>query len=285
MASAPAVVLALACAAVAGEDPGVRQGAAPAEAALRVFETKCIECHGPGVPKPKGGFGTVTDLQAMAGDPALVVPGRPDKSEVYLRLVSGNPKERMPPAKARGGGLTPGEIEQVRRWIEAGAPPASPRGAAATEGHRHDEPLSGAARLSRWLGKFHPVVVHFPIALLLCAVLVELAGAALRRTGFDSIVTFCLLVGAAGAVASAGLGWLAAESEPTSGGTLLVHRWLGVATALVATVAACWRVAAMRRSAPLGLGFRLLLAGGGLLTAVAGHYGAMLVHGTDHFAW
>jgi len=285
MAAIPAVIVALACAAFAGEDPVAPKGASPAADALRVFETKCIECHGPEVRKPKGGFGYVTDLVALAGDPALVVPGKPDKSEVYLRLVTENPKERMPPAKAREGGLTPGQIEQVRRWIEAGAPPPPPRGGATTGGHRHDEAPSGAARLGRWLGRFHPVVVHFPIALLLCAVLVELAGAVLKRTGYESIVTFCLVVGSAGAVAAAALGWLAAESEPTTGGTLLTHRWLGIASALVAVAAASWRVAAVRKSAPLGLGFRLLLAGAGLLTAVAGHFGAMLVHGTDHFAW
>ena len=31
-----------------------------------IFEAKCLDCHGPELPRPKGKFGYVLDLQRMA---------------------------------------------------------------------------------------------------------------------------------------------------------------------------------------------------------------------------
>lgn len=263
------------------------------EEARRVFETKCAECHGPAAKKPKGGFGYVTDLEELASDPALVVPGHSGQSELYLRLVSDDPEEKMPPEKAKGGPVTAAEVEIVRKWIEMGAP-TSPLAAQATAGeksgsltavHRHGDAPAGIGRLLRWLGRFHPVVVHFPIALLLAAVLAEILMLALRREALGPIVTYCLVLGAAGALVASALGWLAAEAEPTSGGTLDLHRWLGIAAAGLAALAAAWRIRSLRGPGTSGPWFRLLLVSAGLVAAVAGHYGAMLVHGNDHFNW
>ena len=289
------ILLALGAAVPAmGQDAGGKDGRTPVvEGVRKVFETKCAECHGPAVRKPKGGFGYVTDLAALATDPALVVPGHPDRSEIYLRLVSDDPEERMPPEKAKGGPVTAAEIETVRRWIEAGtpagasSPPAAggDRGDSHPPGHRHDHGPEGMGRLFRWLGKFHPVVVHFPIALLLAAVLAELLMLALKREALGPIVTYCLILGAGGAVVASALGWLAAEAEPTSGGTLSLHRWLGIAAAGLSAGAAAWRVRALRRTGTPSPWFRLLLVSAGLVTAVAGHFGAVLVHGNDHFNW
>src|ERR1700678_3903139 len=59
-----------------------------------VFAAKCAGCHGPDLAKPKGRFGYVLDLRRMAGNPEMVIPLRPDESELWV-LVQRN---EMPPA-------------------------------------------------------------------------------------------------------------------------------------------------------------------------------------------
>ena len=65
-------------AALAQQEP---QGRHPAEEARRVFAATCASCHGPDLAKPKGRFGYVLDLQRIASNPEIVIPGRPDESE------------------------------------------------------------------------------------------------------------------------------------------------------------------------------------------------------------
>ncbi|MCA1686238.1 MAG: DUF1549 domain-containing protein, partial [Planctomycetia bacterium] len=89
-----------------------------------ILADKCFACHGPDPTQRKaklrldtadGPFGS-----AASGSPA-VVPGKPDESELYQRLVSDDPEERMPPAKS-GKTLTPAEVATLRAWVEQGAP-------------------------------------------------------------------------------------------------------------------------------------------------------------------
>lgn len=159
--------------------------------------------------------------------------------------------------------------------------------------------------LLRLAGRLHPLLVHFPIALLLCAALLEglrilrgqgnvaaLAGAggsqgvALKPRVTDTVRTLTVL-GALGAVAAAGAGWLNAEYEApstTTATTLFFHRWTGVAAAALAVVA--WVAAVLARrtrwSWPLHV-FRLAL----LLTAagvgIGGHLGGTLVYGEGYY--
>ena len=56
---------------------------------------------------------------AASGSPAIV-PGKLDESELYRRITSPDPDERMPPAKS-GKSLSAAEIEQLKTWIEEGA--------------------------------------------------------------------------------------------------------------------------------------------------------------------
>jgi hypothetical protein len=77
-----------------------------------LLEARCLECHGPA--KDKGQL----RLDQRASGLARVVPGDALGSELYRRLVSSDPQERMPQA---GGPLDPAQIELLRRWIDAGA--------------------------------------------------------------------------------------------------------------------------------------------------------------------
>ncbi len=85
-----------------------------------IFEASCLNCHG-----PDGAFReTLLMEHSELIDGGTVVPGNPDASELYKRLLG--PTENgaqmpfgLPP-------LSPQSIEVVRRWILAGAPDWTP---------------------------------------------------------------------------------------------------------------------------------------------------------------
>jgi uncharacterized membrane protein len=88
------------------------------------------------------------------------------------------------------------------------------------------------AALQVLVGKLHPLVVHFPIALLTLAGLLELRGwIAGRPAGGEARA--CLWIGALGAVASAISGWIFAAGHD-GGDTLFWHRWGGIAVSVLA---------------------------------------------------
>jgi uncharacterized membrane protein/mono/diheme cytochrome c family protein len=140
--------------------------------------------------------------------------------------------------------------------------------------------------LEAWLqllGRLHPVLVHFPIALLLVAFLFELFG--LRKSGGGSSLTL-LGLGAASAVVAATAGWFWADFEPPSARdaeALDWHRWTGVATASLALLAWILALVARKRTDGPFLGLaRLLLLGSCVGVGLAGHQGGSLVHGEQH---
>ena len=80
-----AVVALLSLCAAAGAEP-VTVPNEPGELARRtldIFETRCSACHGVDVGRPKGGFGFIDDLPALAGNEMFIVPGEPDASLLW----------------------------------------------------------------------------------------------------------------------------------------------------------------------------------------------------------
>jgi len=84
----------------------------------------CIECHGPDAAARKGklrldrGDGLTDDR----GGYRILVPGKPEESELFARVTHADPEERMPPADfAKKKPLQPQQIEVLKRWIADGA--------------------------------------------------------------------------------------------------------------------------------------------------------------------
>jgi uncharacterized membrane protein/mono/diheme cytochrome c family protein len=243
----------------------------------RVFEEKCAVCHGPDVPKPKGRFGYVLDLKRLRADPEKVIPSEPDQSELW-NLVQRN---EMPPKKSPHGALSLEQKEIIRKWIEAGAPviadqPEQPPVVPA------DPPWFD--RTIAWLGKFHLLVLHFPIALIVAAALAEVWSIWRRRTFPYEPARFCLWLAGLMAVPTAALGWLfaAAGNGATSPRLLMAHRWFGTSTAVLLVITAICAERDVRR----GVRSRyvwLLLGCGVLMTAITAHLGGLLANGADFF--
>ena len=199
----------------AAEIPPDRPHDLPAEV-RSVFEAKCAGCHGANLAKPKGRFGYVLDLARVAANREMVVPFSPDESELWELVRRGE----MPPADAPTGALTARQKEVIRAWIAAGAPAGSaspgkdlpplpsPGDAVA------DEPAAAppGKQLLPWLGKFHLLFLHFPIALLVAAAAAEGWSVVRGSRVLEPAVRFCVLLGAITAVITVALGWLHAGS-------------------------------------------------------------------------
>jgi uncharacterized membrane protein len=134
------------------------------------------------------------------------------------------------------------------------------------------------------LGKLHIIVIHFPIALLIAAAVGELWSIWQGTRTTTPVVRFCVLLGAASAIVAAVLGWVHAANGYGVGAasTLALHRWLGTTAAAWAMGTALfseWEEQQGKRSQ----WFRVWLITGALLVAATGHFGGLLVHGTNFF--
>ncbi len=139
------------------------------------------------------------------------------------------------------------------------------------------------------VGRLHPMVVHFPIALLLVAGAIEFLRFLTRRPGRSESAFTCLWIGALAAAIVAYTGWEYAEHDPPGRSvedTVFWHRWLAVSTASTAVLAVCFSL--MRRGSQLKqlpekpwvrTAYRLALTLAVGLCAGAGHLGGELVYG------
>ena len=87
-----------------------------------LFSNHCFKCHGPDEDERQAELRLDTREGILSSNegPTVVVPGRPDQSELLQRLESEDPEQRMPPPDANLD-LNSEQIGSVRRWIEQGA--------------------------------------------------------------------------------------------------------------------------------------------------------------------
>jgi hypothetical protein len=87
-----------------------------------IFANNCLTCHGPdkGNRKAHLRLDTQDGLFSALDSDYPVVPGKPDKSQVYLRITTTDPDDLMPKSKT-GQKLSPTQINLIKRWIEQGA--------------------------------------------------------------------------------------------------------------------------------------------------------------------
>jgi uncharacterized membrane protein/YHS domain-containing protein len=141
-------------------------------------------------------------------------------------------------------------------------------------------------KLLRFAGLIHPLLVHFPIALLIMAAIGEFLYNFTGRHFFGPISIFTIRFGSLFALLAALTGWLLASggSGPEDTAWILNwHRWLGIGTAVssvLVSIMSFWITENSDRSV-----YRWLLYLTAALVAVTGHFGGMLVFGADYFKW
>jgi uncharacterized membrane protein len=132
------------------------------------------------------------------------------------------------------------------------------------------------------IGRLHPLLVHFPIGLVLIAAMAEVIAMTTGLSEWRAVALGNLRVGAVFATAAALAGWRLASSpgiEATS--SLEWHRWLG-GIAAVAVVGAALATAGVRGRSPAAMWvYRITLFWAAVLVAVTAHLGGVLVWGAD----
>ncbi len=85
-----------------------------------IFDQRCVSCHGPNRADKQLRLDSYEGVMRGSEGGAVVVPGSP-ASSVLLSTVDGTAtgSSRMPPTGPR---LSDVEIQNIRVWIEAGAP-------------------------------------------------------------------------------------------------------------------------------------------------------------------
>ena len=132
------------------------------------------------------------------------------------------------------------------------------------------------------LGRFHPLLVHFPIGLLVVALFFELLTIGGKRPGLREGINWMVYIGATFGVLAALLGWLLRTYDDYSGDLVTNHENIGIATAVFSVITALllWNTL----NGKLG-DYRLYRSGLVItvsLLAVAGHLGSSLTHGEDY---
>ena len=78
------------------------------------------------------------------------------------------------------------------------------------------------------LGAFHPLIVHFPIALAIVAALAMLWNWIWQHDGFGDFAFHCTWIAALASVFVSASGWFFAESNGSESNELFLHRWFGI---------------------------------------------------------
>ncbi len=209
------------------------------------------------------------------------------------KMFLANPTQyigNLPQFSVTGAERQEDEHEHAHAPQETVAGKASEQDEAAHHDHAtgHEKPR-GSSRLIRFLGQFHPIAVHFPIALVVAASLAEALAWLTRRSFFAGAARFSVAVAALTAILAVLLGWAAGAFAHYPGElarVLTIHRWLGTSSGLLIVMAAVLSEAYhLRGNGRLRLAYRSLLFGSMVLVGLTGYFGASLIYGLGHFTW
>ena len=127
-------------------------------------------------------------------------------------------------------------------------------------------------RLLAWVGRFHPLVLHFPIVLLLLCAFLGLTTKKVPNQLLTIAVLFSLLTAISG--------FFLGKETALKGDLLFWHQWMGGGLALLAAV--WYGLEGSNFDSPLfSKMIQLVLAG---LIFATGHYGGMVTHGEEFLA-
>jgi len=139
-------------------------------------------------------------------------------------------------------------------------------------------------KLSLFIGRFHPILVHLPIGALTALVLVELL--CLRRKVEEQIGSAALLmlfVGAAGAVVAVLAGIMLSREGGYASADYTLHLWMGIAGTGAVLLALVMRVMGMSgENRGLLDGARATFLAGFAVMGLGAHFGGNMVHGNRY---
>lgn len=160
-------------------------------------------------------------------------------------------------------------------------------GAGAMMMAKKERPETFGGRVIAWLGAWHPAVIHFPIALPLTALFLEILAWVRRRPIYVANNQTLLALGVAGAFVAAAFGWAGAGlPSATDEWALTTHRWLGSAIPLLLLL--LWntgRIAERAGSGRRSRSYYVTLAVTAAVLLAQGFLGGEVTHGANHMAF
>lgn len=130
-----------------------------------------------------------------------------------------------------------------------------------------------------FLGRFHPLLVHLPIGILILACLFDWISFKEKFHSLKSAVEISLLIGAVTACLSCITGYLLSQSGEYDKNTVGLHQWLGILTMLFSF--AYWWIKRQNVSGKISKTLSIITL---LLLTATGHLGGTLTHGEDYLS-
>ncbi len=163
-----------------------------------------------------------------------------------------------------------------------------------TEGSEHDHEQDHGNgehkfNLVVYLGKFHPLATHFPIALIFTAFLFSAVAAVTKKEIYDSLSIKLTFLAALSALVTLLLGLAAGSTASFPSelkGYFNWHRLMGIGTtfAILLTAVFAWLCGGKSTKVRIRI-FRVMLMISAIAVGITGHLGASLVFGPEHFAF
>jgi hypothetical protein len=130
----------------------------------------------------------------------------------------------------------------------------------------------------KYIGKFHPLVLHLPIGSLLMTFLLLLVSK-YQKVGLEKAIRIGVDFSFAGALMASVMGYLLSLDEAYNFNTLKFHFWAGIVT-LILSFSLCV-LHRMKAKENLFFGSYILTL---LALSVAGHKGGQITHGEDYLS-
>jgi len=132
-----------------------------------------------------------------------------------------------------------------------------------------------------FLGRLHPLTVHFPVGLLIVAFFLEFLTINGKRQELRAGIKWMIYIGALFAFLSTCFGWFLYTYDDYAGDLVELHQNLGIATTVLAVLTA-W----LLQQTTLGklsnyIAYRTVFSLSVICLTVTGHFGASLTHGED----
>lgn len=123
------------------------------------------------------------------------------------------------------------------------------------------------------IGRMHPMLLHFPIALIVVMVLLDVFKAHIDPESYQKIHTVGLNLTVLTTAVSAIMGFLLSKEEGYSSELMDLHKWVGVSVTYLVYLLLLFD--------PSKFAYKFLLYGSFVILFFAGHFGAGLTHGMD----
>jgi uncharacterized membrane protein len=138
--------------------------------------------------------------------------------------------------------------------------------------------------LTTLTGRFHPLLVHFPIAILLMALVFELLARTKSFKNLKAAVQPTLFIGAITSLFSVATGLILEQEGGYDEKLLTIHKYLGISTTLLSFGVyflrqRIWSFDKVKRKRVR----LMLLIPVVVLVSLTGHWGGSLTHGEDYF--